>query len=95
MANRITKTKIREDMGIDAVSIKGGVVTVRRAFFYTHGKTAANLVASVLAVYPTAQIIDSGESWKPFNGGAPVSKQSHWWVKFTVPADAPVPDAIP
>lgn len=27
------------------------------------------------------EIIDRGNVWKDFKGGAPVERQSHWWVK--------------
>lgn len=64
-------------------SVRGGVFTVRDSFFYTSGRTAQDLVNEVRAVFPTAVVLDSGEVWKDFRGGAPVARQSHWWVKFT------------
>ncbi len=38
----------------------------------------------VRAAFPQAVVLDSGEVWKPFVGGAPLAKSSHWFVKFTV-----------
>ena len=36
------------------------------------------------AAFPNAEILESGEVWKDFRGGASVAQQSHWFVKFTV-----------
>lgn len=81
-----TLKQVREALDVDSASVKNGVFTVRRGFFYRHGFTADALAASVKRAFPTAKVLDSGEVWKPFRGGAPVSKQSHWFVKFEVPA---------
>jgi hypothetical protein len=78
VAAKVTKVKL------DMVSLKHGVFTARRTFFYTHGKTAQILVNAITDAFPTAEILESGEIWKPFRGGAPVAKQSHWFVKFTI-----------
>jgi hypothetical protein len=85
----MTTKQVRESLHADSVSQKDGVFTVRRGFFYTGGKTSEDFANAVKAVFPTAVVIDSGEVWTPFRGGATVAKQSHWWVKFTVPATAP------
>ena len=81
------KTKeVKELLGhsFDSVSKYKGVFTVRRGFFYTHGGTADKCVNTVLLKIPGATIIESDEIWKAFSGGAPLAKQSHWYVKFTV-----------
>ncbi len=70
---------------IDGCSIRNGVVTIRIGFFYTHGRTTQTWVDKVKESFPTATIVDSGEVWKPFKGGASLKAQSHWFVKFTVP----------
>jgi hypothetical protein len=77
---------VRRKLHPDSASIRNGVVTVRDEFFYRHGRTAADLVADVLRAFPNATILDSGEIWKPFNGGASTANSSHWFVKFTVDA---------
>ena len=73
--------KIKE-LGFDYVSKRGDVVTVRRGFFYRFGGSADKFAELVKERIPCAEIIDKGEVSLPFRGGAPVSKQSHWWVKF-------------
>ena len=81
------KTKeIKDILGhsFDTVSKYKGVFTVRRGFFYRHGGTTDKCVNTVLLKIPGVKIVDSGEIWKAFNGGALLKNQSHWYVKFTV-----------
>ncbi len=60
------------------------VFTYRIGFFYKHGNTSLTIADRVKAKIPHATIVDHGEIYKAFNGGAPLKKSSHWWVKFTV-----------
>lgn len=79
------KTKeIRERLmgAVDTVSQRDRIFTVRKGFFYSHGKTSDDLVAKVRTAFPDAEIVDSGEVWKSFRGGASVTQSSHWYVKF-------------
>ena len=70
---------------VDQVTLNKGVVTVRRGFFYTHGRTAEGLKNEVFKAFPDAEVVDCGQVWKSFRGGASVASQSHWFVKFKVP----------
>lgn len=72
------------EIGADTISKRNGVYTARKEFFYTKGKTAADFVKRVTDAYPGAKILDSGEVWKPFKGGATTANSSHWFVKFTL-----------
>ena len=56
----------------------------RRSFFYQNGRTAEKCVADILLDYPNAKILAHGEVRKPFKGGEPIQRQSHWFVKFTI-----------
>lgn len=93
---RTTNPTVRTRLAGVADSVSGpkdGVYTARRGFFYRNGGTADGFAASIVRVLPQAVIVETGEKWTSFNGGAPVSKQSHWWVTFTlagplVPTDA-------
>ena len=82
-------TRLRNNSRFDSVSKRGDVFTARKGFFYTNGCTAdgfADLVNETIHKMfhnrKKAVIVDKGEVWKPFKGGAPVSQQSHWFVKF-------------
>jgi hypothetical protein len=76
---------IKDLIHADSISQKDGVYLVRKGFFYTHGKGTEDFETRVKEIFPEAIILDSGEVWKPFRGGASVGKQSHWWVKFKLP----------
>jgi hypothetical protein len=85
MTTKTTTAKdIRENLICDSASKRGNVFTVRKGFFYTGGATAENFVARVKEAFPTAVVVDKGEVWKPFKGGASVAQQSHWFVSFTL-----------
>lgn len=75
---------IKDKLSMDSISKKGDVITVRRGFYYRMGKTAQMYVNHVLEKYPDVHIIDSGEHWAPFRGGASVANSSHFYVKFTL-----------
>lgn len=68
----------------DSASQKEGVFTVRRSYFYTNGLTAEKCEAIVKSRIPAAQIIESGNKWTTFRGGASVAQGSHFWVKFKI-----------
>jgi hypothetical protein len=76
--------EIKDVVHADTISCKHGVYTARWGFFYTHGGSADGKCAKVMAAFPQARVIDSGEVWRAFSGGAPVAAQSHWFVKFTL-----------
>lgn len=82
----MTTTQVAGLIHSDSVSKRNGVFTVRKGFFYRHGYTSDMLVDAIKALIPTAVIVDHGEVWKAFKGGAATAQSSHWFVKFTVPA---------
>lgn len=69
---------------VDTVSLRKGVFTARRGFFYTHGFTADAFARTIERHVPGATVLDSGMVWKAFRGGATVAEGSHFWAKFTV-----------
>lgn len=85
MAKTMTLKQVRETLSADSYSVKNGVFTVRRTFFYACGGSADKFAAYVKSAFPAATILESGEVWKPFRGGASVAQSSHWFVKFAVP----------
>ena len=80
---------IRNAIGAHADSCamkQNGNVIVRRTFFYRHGVDAAmfrdHVVGCLSKAYVNATVVDFGEHWAPFNGGARISRGSHWWVEL-------------
>jgi hypothetical protein len=65
---------------------QNGDIVARRGFFYKNGKTSADFEAIVQKILMQAglndkyRIVESGEIWKPFNGGASIANQSHWYT---------------
>ena len=57
---------------------------IRRGFFYKHGGSAESFAARVEAQLKEhgieAYVVDKGEQWKAFRGGASLAQSSHWWV---------------
>lgn len=92
MATKITSNMIKDVLsGADTVSVRGGVFTARREFFYTNGCTAEKFAKRVESEMVAAgygiTITGKGEVWKRFNGGASTKNSSHWWVTFTINQD--------
>jgi len=81
--------KLAEERGfwsVDGMSIsKTGEITVRRGFFYRLGMSAEKFRDSVVEKFPEARILDFGEKYRPFRGGASVKASSHFFVTFTMP----------
>jgi len=42
------------------------------------------LAAKVKEIFPEATILDTGDHWAAFNGGASIRRSSHFWVQFTM-----------
>jgi hypothetical protein len=84
MKNKMTIKQIEELVAADSTSLRNGVFTVRHGFFYRHGGSAESYAAQVIKAVPGAVLVDKGEHYAAFRGGASVANQSHWWVKFTV-----------
>ncbi len=79
-------SSIRNRLAIiaDDVVVKKGVYKARKGFYYRMNGTAESFRERVKATIPEATIINYGEHWMPFRGGASLGNQSHWWVEFTV-----------
>jgi hypothetical protein len=70
------------DCNFDTISKRNGIFTARKAYFYTYGQTEQDAVNVIKIRIPSAKIIDTGDHWRPFKGGASIASQSHWYVKF-------------
>ena len=60
----------------------------RQSYYYTHGGTSTKFMEKVKRNLTNAgiehTIIDDGDHWAAFKGGASVAKQSHWYVEVKV-----------
>ena len=79
---------IRQEVsGVDGVgrNRKGNVV-VRRGYFYSQGMSEDVMAKSIqnqLADFGRkVRVVDLGNHWAPFKGGASIAQQSHFWVEL-------------
>lgn len=80
-ARRILKENFGMDDDPGHVTFSKGLFTVHEGYFYRHGRSEEDLAHKVLEVLPEAKIIDSGDHYANFNGGASIRRSSHFWVK--------------
>lgn len=82
----LTLVKDGEVNADQANRTKKGRVIIRAGYFYSHGCTSelfSNRISNQLTAMGIAhKVTASGNHWEPFNGGAPIQKQSHWWVEI-------------
>ena len=77
---------IRDNIsGAEISKDREGNLIFRRGFFYTNNgsaeKFAARIDNELTKLNIPHTIVDKGEVWRPFKGGATTKSQSHWWVK--------------
>ena len=92
MAKKTALSVVREVLegGVaDQVSRKkNGNILLRKGYFYTHGRNEEDFEKRVLAKLHEADIsskvVDLGNHWAAFKGGASIARQSHWWVELEV-----------
>lgn len=53
--------------------------------FYYKTSSSKELSEKIKEAIPNANIVQIKDVWKPFIGGAPVEKQSHYYVEFNIP----------
>lgn len=62
---------------------KDGTVKTMSGYFYRgQGGTEESNKQKVLTAFPDAEIIQTGDQFTSFRGGAPLAKQSHVYVIF-------------
>ena len=92
----VTTAWLADTIVCDHIAKRKGNFIFRRGFFYTNGGTSKSFADCILSAVTgelsqrqrfagmTASIVNHGEQWKPFKGGAPLVKQSHWWVEIAI-----------
>jgi len=87
MATAIKQVKEALEFTVDQVSkLKNGHIMVRKGYFYRGGMNADKLKNFVLTKLLengiVANVIDYGDHWAAFIGGASVARQSHFYVEL-------------
>lgn len=84
-ANIVSQVKNALNYSVDSVGRnKLGQIVLRKGFFYRMGMDSHQLADKVQAKLDAAgvklKVVDCGEQWRPFRGGASVAQGSHWYV---------------
>lgn len=81
----MTKKEMKKVLGASMISKKrNGNYLARWSYFYRHDRSATKYAQQVKEAFPEATIIDSGDHWTEFKGGASVANQSHFYVEFKI-----------
>ena len=75
--------KIKYAIGADTFGKSKGHYIVRKQYYF-RSMTPEQLKDNVLKVFPNAKIIQTGDHYASFRGGASVARSSHIWVLFDV-----------
>ena len=80
----MTAIEVGKILGTAHVSKHKGIFKFWKSYFYRHGMTVAQLEKQVKDKFPNALIVESGDHWAAFAGGAKSgsAKDSHMFVKF-------------
>lgn len=72
--------------GISHLSfLKNKNIKAMKGYYYRgQGGTIEALTTKVKEAFPTAEIVSTGDHFTAFKGGAPVAKQSHIFVEFSI-----------
>lgn len=89
MNKKLTAKQIEDSTSIDHVSVRNGIYTARRGYFWgvsASGEAFAQQVRNEIekAFDIDIVVLDFGNHFTAFKGDAPLTKQSHYWVKFSI-----------
>ncbi len=82
----MTSAEVREKLrgAFNVVSFRKGIFTAKRSYFYGITKPIQPYIDKVIELIPNAEIVDSGNHFHAFCGGAKSgsAKDSFYWVSF-------------
>lgn len=87
----LTARALSEIVWADQVSKKrdgSGNFIFRKGYFYSHNDNEDNFAEHITKQCEdnnlNVNIVDKGNHWAAFKGGASIAKSSHWWVEAEV-----------
>lgn len=80
---KAVKDKLGSAVRADSIGKnKAGNIIIRRGYFYRHGITVKSFTTQVMDVLGDGyKLVDSGDHFTAFRGGASVANSSHFWVE--------------
>ena len=90
--NKITQVEVAEALGDSSwtdkpgrMSLRNGVFTMRKGYYYRHGANAESVFKSNLEKLNAAfdvTDVDYGDHYASFKSGEGILKNSYWWMSF-------------
>ena len=70
----------------DVISFRQNIFTAKKSYYWGITQSGEKFADKVKELQPNATIIDFGNHFAPFHGGAKpgTAKDSYFWVKFTI-----------
>jgi len=80
----LTLKEIGDKIGVNIISRREGVITIKKSYFYGMMHSGQALADKVTKAFPDASIIEYGNHFHQFVGGAKSGspKDSYFWCKF-------------
>ena len=84
MKNRPTTASIHDAISCDTLSLRGGIYLAKWTYFYSGGLSKEGCSKKITTAFPNAYIIDSGNHYHAFVGGAKIGgpQDTYFWVTF-------------
>jgi len=85
---KINLQDIKHNLNADSVGRKkAGTIIAKWGYFYRHGMEPSKLADKVKRLYPGAEIVDTGDHWHAFVGGAKSgsAQDTYMYVEFRLP----------
>ena len=84
----MTSKEVRERLNtsFNIVSVRHGIYTAKKSYYWGVTKSGEAYADKVRELIPNAEIIEFGNHFAPFRGGARAGgpQDSYYWVKFKV-----------
>lgn len=82
----LTAQEVAHKIGTKHISKSKGIFRYWQSYYWGFTRNADKLTARVKEVFPNAEIVDSGNHFHAFVGGAKsgTAKDSYLWVKFKI-----------
>ena len=84
----MTSKEVREILNhnFNVISVRHGIFTAKKSYYWGVTKSADVYADKVKELIPKAEILECGNHWAPFRGGAKAGgpQDSYFWVKFKV-----------
>ncbi len=81
---RPNTSSIHDQLGCDTLSLRGGVYLAKWSYFYSGGLSEQVCSEKITQAFPEAYVIDAGDHWHSFVGGAKTGgpQDTYYWVTF-------------